>query len=238
MIDISIWLALLMHISGAVTAIIHNKRYMDMSLKSLKVILPLVFTGISSGALADGPYVVGEVTHSNLSLDTGTFDRDLSAAGATGLTSRDNGSGNQWRLQAGYKFNPYFAVEAGYIDLGKADYRANFAGGTAKGSEKAGGLDLAILGILPITENLSVFGKAGAVAEKVETRLTSTAPAATSFKDSSTMVSPLVGVGATYSVMKNMDLRFDYDHVSNIGKSGKGGKMSDDMLSAGLSYNF
>jgi opacity protein-like surface antigen len=129
-------------------------------------------------------------------------------------------------------------VEAGYIDLGKAKYKASFAGGSATGYEKAGGLDVAILGILPATENLSIFGKAGMVVEKAESRLSSAALPAANIKDTSTTVSPLVGLGATYSMTKNVDLRFDYDHVSNIGKSGKGGKMSDDMLSAGISYNF
>jgi OOP family OmpA-OmpF porin len=204
----------------------------------LKIGLPLLFVVISSSAFADGPYVLGEVTHSNISLDKGTFNDDLTAAGATGLSSSENGSGNQWRLQAGYKFNPYFAVEAGYIDLGQADYKANFAGGAAKGSQKAGGVDLAVLGILPVTDNLSLFGKAGLVAAKVDTKLTSGAPAATNINDSSTEIRPLLGAGATYSLLKNVDLRFDYDHVSDIGKSGKGGKMDDDMVSAGVSYNF
>jgi len=205
---------------------------------NFKTTLPLLLAIAAPSAFADGPYVVGEVTHSNLSLDKGTFNKALTAAGATGLSSSDDGSGTQWRLQAGYKFNPYLAIEAGYIDLGKADYKANFAGGTAKGSEKAGGLDLAVLGMYPVTDHLSVFAKAGMVTAKVETKLTSTTPALTYIKDSSTEVRPLIGAGATYTVLKNVDLRFDYDHVSGLGKSGKGGKMDDDMISAGISYNF
>jgi OOP family OmpA-OmpF porin len=205
---------------------------------SFKIFLPLLLVVISSSAFADGPYVLGEVTHSNLSLDKGTFNDDLTAAGATGLSSSDNGSGNQWRIQAGYKFNPYFAVEAGYIDLGKADYKANFFGGTAKGSEKAGGIDLAVLGIIPVTDNFSVFGKAGLVVAKVQTKLTSGGPAATNINDTSTEARPLIGAGATYSLLKNVDLRFDYDYVPNLGNSGKSGKMDDNMVSAGISYNF
>lgn len=205
---------------------------------NLKPVLPLLAALISTAAFADGPYVVGEVTHSRLTLDSGTFDDALRAAGATSVTSHDSGNGNQWRLQAGYKFNPYFAVEAGYIDLGKADYRASYAGGSARGSEKAGGVDFAVLGILPVTEGFSLFGKAGFVAAKVETRLTSTAPAATSIRDSSTDVRPLLGLGATYSMTKNIDLRFDYDHVSGLGRSSNAGRMHDDMISVGVAYNF
>lgn len=33
----------------------------------------------------------------------------------------------------GYRFNQNFAVEGGYVDLGKASYSANFTGGNANG---------------------------------------------------------------------------------------------------------
>src|ERR1035437_8178596 len=97
---------------------------------NLKIALPLIFATISGSALADGAYVLGQVTHSSLSLDNTDFDNALSVGGVTGLSSNNTGSGNQWRLQVGYKFNPYFAVEAGYMDLGTANYSATFAGGT------------------------------------------------------------------------------------------------------------
>ncbi len=205
---------------------------------NLKFTLPLLLAFVATTAQADGPYLVGEVSHSNLSLDKGTFNKDLTAAGATGLTSKDDGSGNQWRIQAGYKFNPYLAIEGGYIDLGQADYTANFAGGTAKATEKAGGFDLAVLGMYPITDSLSVFAKGGVIAAKVDTKLSSAALPAAHVSDSMTEIRPLAGAGLTYSIMKNIDLRFDYDHVFGIGNSSKAGKMDDNILSAGISYNF
>jgi opacity protein-like surface antigen len=207
-----------------------------MNLKITCTLFLLAF--VATTAQADGPYVVGEVSHSNLSLDKGTFNKDLTSAGATGLTSKDDGSGNEWRIQAGYKFTPYLAIEGGYIDLGQVDYKANFAGGTAKGTEKAGGFDLAVLGMYPITDNLSVFAKGGVIAAKVDTKLSSAALPAAHVSDASTEVRPLAGAGFTYGVMKNVDLRFDYDHVFGIGNSGKGGKMNDDIVSAGISYSF
>jgi hypothetical protein len=205
---------------------------------NLKISLTLLLTFVATTAQADGPYIVGEVSYSNLSLDKGSFNKDLSAAGASGLTSKDDGSGNQWRIQAGYKFNPYLAIEGGYIDLGQADYKANFAGGTAKATEKAGGFNLVVLGMYPLTDSLTVFAKGGVIAAKVDTKLSAAALPAAYVSDSSTEVRPLAGAGFTYSVMKNIDLRFDYDHVFGIGNSSKGGKMDDNIVSAGISYNF
>jgi OOP family OmpA-OmpF porin len=205
---------------------------------NIKYVL-MVFSLLSSFCVfAEDFYVVGEVTHSNLSQDKATFNNMISSAGATGLNSSTDGKGNQWRLQAGYNFNPYISLEAGYIDLGKADYKATFTGGTAKGSEKAGGIDLAILGKLPVSDGLSFFAKAGIISTKIKSKLASTAPATVNSTNSSNEIRPLIGVGAIYQLQNNLDLRLDFDHASNLGNSSKGGTMSDNMLSVGIAYNF
>jgi OOP family OmpA-OmpF porin len=199
----------------------------------------LALLALSTTAFADGFYGVGEVTHSSASLDRTHFDSALTANGATGLASSDSGNGNQWRLQGGYRFNPNFALEAGYIDFGKAKYSASYSGGSAQGSLKAGGADVAALLSLPLNDSFSVFAKAGMVAAKVESRLTASgAPAAASGDVSTHVVRPLLGVGALYKLSDTIDLRADYDHVSGLGKSSKTGKMDSNMVSLGIAYNF
>jgi OOP family OmpA-OmpF porin len=197
-------------------------------------LIPLVLLTLSTGALADNDlYVVGEVTHSRDTLKTSTFDSQLTPP----VTSNGKSNGNQWRLQLGYKVNPNFAVEAGYIDFGKAKYSATYgvSGGTAQGTVKAGGFDIAALGILPVADNFSVFGKAGIVAARVKSSLTD---ATASGEVSSNVISPLIGLGASYKVSDNMDVRAEYDHVSNLGKTSTTGKMSANMLSVGVAYHF
>jgi len=205
----------------------------------LHTLAPLALFVLASTASAAGFYGVGEVTHSKLSLDHTHFDGALTANGATGLSSSDSGSDNKWRLQGGYRFNPYVAVEAGYIDFGKSKYSASYSGGTAQGSLKAGGVDVAALLSLPVNDSLSVFGKAGMVAAKVDSTLAAGAPAAAASGDASThVVRPLLGVGALYKLTDNVDLRADYDHVSGLGKSNKTGKMDANLFSLGIAYNF
>ena len=99
-------------------------------------------------------------------------------------------------------------------------------------------MDLALLGMYPVTDNLSVFVKGGAIVEEVKTKLRSAELPAANFSDTSTEVRPLAGAGITYAIMNNVDLRVDYDHVFNVGSSSKGGKMNADIVSAGISYNF
>lgn len=202
--------------------------------------LPLALLAVSTCTWADdGWYVVGEVTHARDKLDTSTADAALTAAGATALTSSGKHNSNKWRLQLGYQVNSNFAVEAGYIDFGKVNYSASYAGGAASGTAKAGGIDVAALGILPLTDSLSVFGKAGLVAARVKSDLAATGSAATATGSASAnVVSPLFGLGLDYKLNPAVDLRAEYDHASNLGKSGKTGKLTADMLSVGLAYHF
>ena len=205
----------------------------------LKHLAPLALLALSTPALADGFYGVGEVTYSSNSLDHAHFDSALIANGATSLSSNDSGSGYHWRLQGGYRFNPNFALEAGYIDFGKTKYTATYTGGSAQGSLKAGGVDLAALLLLPLNDSFTVFGKLGAVAAKVDSSLTAGAPASlASGSESVRVYDPLLGVGALYKVSDHVDLRADYDYVGNLGKSGKTGKMDANMFSLGIAYNF
>lgn len=194
----------------------------------------------SHAALADGLYVLGDISHSFDKLDKGTFDSALSGAGAgSPLTSSDRGGSNQWRLQLGYGLSENFAVEAGYIDFGKSKYSASYSGGSASGELKSGGFDLALLGILPVSEEFSLFGKLGVVAANTKSSLTATGSgSAASGKDSAREVLPLVGLGVSYKLSDNLDLRSEYDRVSGLGKSGKTGTMDSNMLSIGLAYHF
>lgn len=199
----------------------------------------LALIALTTMASADGLYGVGEVTYSSASLDNSYFDNALATSGATGLSSSDSGGSYQWRLQGGYRFNPYLALEVGYIDFGKADYQAAYAGGSAQGSLKAGGVDMAALLLLPLNDSFSIFGKLGVVDATVKANLQAGAPAASATGDTSVnSVRPLLGLGATYKLTDNVDLRADYDYVSALGSSSKTGTMDVNMFSMGAVYNF
>ncbi len=205
----------------------------------LKRWIPLTLLVLCQGVMAGDLYVVGDITHSKDSLKKSTFDSALTGAGATGLSSSDSGSGNQWRLQLGYGINSNFAVEAGYIDFGKAKYSAAYAGGTATGDLKAGGLDLVALGILPLSDKFSVFAKAGAVAVRAKSSLlASGAASAATGNATANEVRPLIGLGASYRIADNIDLRGEFDHVNGLGKSNKTGSMDSNMFSLGVAYHF
>ncbi|CAN5414764.1 hypothetical protein BH11PSE9_BH11PSE9_26520 [soil metagenome] len=190
-------------------------------------------------ASAEGLYVVGEVTRSSDSLSRDHFDQSLTSAGATGLSSSAREGSNQWRLQGGYRFGENWAVEAGYIDLGKAKYSAAYSGGTASGSLEAAGFDAAGLYLLPLASGITVFGKAGVMLAKVKSNLAGVPGAgAGSVNASSNSVKPLLGLGLTYALTEHIDLRSEFDHVGHIGSANRTGTMNASMFSVGVVYRF
>ena len=67
-----------------------------------------------------------------------------------------------YKLFGGYKFNKNFALEGGYFDLGKFGFTATTVpAGTLNGNIKLKGLNLDAVGILPIAEKFSAFGRVG-----------------------------------------------------------------------------
>ena len=211
-----------------------------MRIKNTFPLLLLALIGVTAYAdsITDGFYVTGQVTHSSSTLDQSKFTTALTTAGATGIASSANGSGTEWRLQLGYQLNPNFAIEAGYIDFGKTNYTANYTGGSASGTQKPGGVDVVAVGILPLTPEFSVFGKLGGVAVSTKTSLSASTLAAATTNTSSNGVRPLIGLGASYNLQKNLDLRADIDHVSGLGKTSSGGAVNENTVSLGVSYHF
>ncbi|MGE5117866.1 MAG: porin family protein [Betaproteobacteria bacterium] len=85
-----------------------------------------------------------------LGLSVGRPDYGLSCvAGALGCGEPSRG----WRLYTGGMVNPHLGVELGLLDLGRAERGA--------GNVRARGVDLAVVGRLPLGHALGAFGKLG-----------------------------------------------------------------------------
>src|ERR1700694_5064302 len=109
------------------------------------------YGGISVGqsrAKIANDRIANQLRASGVGLVTTSIDDD----------ERDKG----FKLLAGRKFNRNFAVEGGYFNLGKFGFTAHtLPAGTLTGTAKFQGLNLDAVGILPFSEKLSGFGRAG-----------------------------------------------------------------------------
>lgn len=121
-----------------------------------------------------------------------------------------NGSANATggKLYAGYQFSPNFAAEAAYNTLGSAN-----------GSRSQGG-SVDALGILPVSQNVDLFGKVG-VADLKST--------GGSYKAGANY-----GVGARYNLTQHVSARAELERFQKADTVG--GKAN--QASAGVQYNF
>jgi OOP family OmpA-OmpF porin len=135
-----------------------------------------------------------------------------------GIGSNDD-SEALWRLFGGYRAHRNLAVEFGYIDLGDVTIGSRPA--TAEAWELVG------LGILPLSENFSVYGKLGGYRGEArgggikETRNDLT-----------------YGIGGQYDVGRNLGVRLEWQRYTDFGGGGFGAQGDQDILSLNAIYRF
>lgn len=119
---------------------------------------------IAAPALAQesGYYGGLSVGQSRARIDEERISASLLAEGLSSTMVRDEKSG-AFKLFGGYQFNRNFALEAGYFNLGKFGFTSTTVpAGTLTGSMKVQGVNLDLVGTLPLTERLSAIARVGA----------------------------------------------------------------------------
>lgn len=122
--------------------------------------------------------------------DTG-FYVGIKAGTAKKKVTTVSESSSAWGLFGGYKINQNFAVEAGYTDLGDVSGLLEFTA-----------LDVSAVGIFPISEPFSLYGKLGMASTKEELSLLSL---------SETRTALTFGVGGQFDLNPNIGIRLGFD---------------------------
>ena len=176
---------------------------------------------------------------SDLKLNGGDIDGVFANQGITSSSSIDRHD-TAWSLNLGYQFNPYFALEGGYVDFGKYDLKGDVsapAADTIDGRYKAYGYDLSAVGILPLQQGLSVYGKAGVFHSRSDLEASSSGAvpvsSASHWGNSGTF-----GVGAGYDFTKNVVGKLEWNRYLNVGDSSTTGRGDIDLYSVGVAYKF
>ncbi len=153
-----------------------------------------------------------------------------------------------WKLFGGYQINEYAAVEVSYLDFGKM--KANAKGTlvststTATGSAefKAKSFDVALVGTLPIGEDLGIIGRFGLFRWDVKAPASATATVGgttTSVNPSKTGFDITLGAGVKYDFTKKVSMRAVWDRYKNVGDQPTTGEsFSIDLCSVSLIYSF
>ena len=107
-------------------------------------------------------YIGAGVGQSRATIDEPRLRTSLAANGetVTGFTKDERDTG--YKLFVGRQLNQYVAVEAGYFDLGKFDFKSTTSGnGVLNGQAGFRGVNLDLLGQLPLSQRLSLLGRVG-----------------------------------------------------------------------------
>jgi len=169
---------------------------------------------VAGSALAQGreaPYFYGGVSlgGSQARIDDESIVARLRIAGlATTGMSRDESS-LAYKLFGGYQFTPNWAVEAGYFNLGKFGFAATTTPtGILTGEAKFQGVNLDLVGTLPLDERWSVLGRVGVQYGRTrDTFSRSGAVAVTALNPSSSDANYKFGVGIQYAVSPGFLIR-------------------------------
>jgi len=172
------------------------------------------------------------------------LDDGFTASGTT-LDKKDTG----WKGYAGYRFNRFFAAEAGYADLGRASFNTTIVAapaGTAPAppfpihaTAKARGVFLSALARWPVTQDFSLFAKAGVFRSDAKFTEVITDTGATRVSRTDRRSDANYGVGLQWQFTGTVGARLEWERFKNIGR-GIGGREGRDVdfASAGIVLEF
>ncbi len=147
----------------------------------------------------------------------------VTGAAASSLFTNESNSG--YKLYGGYQFNRNFALEGGYTDFGKFDLGRDTAMPSLDSiatNIRSSGLHLDVVGIIPLQNGLSLFGRLGTVYTMGNTSISTGGGVAplltlTDLNPRRSEWNSRYGLGASYDLPNNLGLRFGYERINNLG---------------------
>lgn len=214
----------------------------SLNARKLSFITLAVLGAVSStSAIADnapGWYIGGNVGRTSSDFDNDRINNSLAGQGFRVNSTAENKRDTGYKLFGGYQLNRNFAVEGGYFDLGRFSYGfSTFPAGSFNSETRVRGLNLDLVGIVPLSDKFSVFGRVGAAyaQNRFSSSRTGNIPLG-NFDSRNNDTNVKVGLGLEYAFTPALSVRGELeryrinDPVRNKGYI--------DMASVGLVYRF
>ncbi|MEO2217841.1 outer membrane beta-barrel protein [Chromobacterium vaccinii] len=200
-------------------------------MKHIIIASVLSLSALTAHAADNGAYVFG-----NLGYNASKMKMFGDTEGAQ--LQNNKAGGASWEIGAGYRISPYLATELSYADFGKMQGDIATPLGTLTPSIALRAERVAVLGILPVADNLEVFGKLSLNNVHANAKLQGPAGAISEKKSN---VKAGVGFGASYAVNKNLSVRGEYEYIAARYQAGDDAGLKTNginLFKAGLSYQF
>ncbi|MHB8252533.1 MAG: outer membrane beta-barrel protein [Acidiferrobacter sp.] len=187
-------------------------------MQSLKRALVFALLCTSMPAWATPHWYAGAGFGSGHSDDATENANDIAAAMSApyGTYTRSRGTFN---LFGGYRFNRYIGIELGYTDFGTYNLTAiDLASNTTYSeSDNISALSVAAVWTYPVSRAFSLFYKLGLAFTNDSETCSSNSFACPSH--SSTGVNPVLGIGGSVNVSREVSINLEFDEYSNVGNS-------------------
>lgn len=201
----------------------------------------------SQAARADEPFVNPEwansawyigagIGQSRANIDNERLTRSLTANGASLSSFKVDERDLAYKLLVGKQLNPYFAVEAGYFDLGQFGFDATTSqNGRLVGEAGFRGVNMDLVGQLPLSERFSLLGRVGMNYAKASTHFSGNRLFAVSNPNpSERKLNAKAGLGLAYKFSEALALRTEVERYRVNDAVGNRGDV--DLASVSLVY--
>jgi len=214
----------------------------------LAIAVALALVSGAAWSADSGFYVGGSLGFSDVSASLTSKYSD-SEGDSDSLKGDFNGSDFGWSVYVGYDFNKYAAVELGWIDLGDPSDVVDKGSDSFEGftdqwkteiDASLAGLDLAVVGKVPLGESWDLHAKLGVIwwSPEVTWKVTETFSDGTTtdkvwvkYKDEVDSTDLLVGVGVSWKLNENIIFGLDWTHMEVSSVS------SIEVPNSGLDYS-
>lgn len=215
---------------------------MRIILNAMQLALMATMIGPFSALAAPEPFFAGIGIGA---AKTRIGDRPLGITGATATSLSRDENDISGKVFFGYRVHPNWAVEAGYVDLGKTSAKRTMSApgiGSISLDSRNTGWFIDLVGRMPIGNGISLIGKVGQIYSENRKQLStsgavSLAPgAASSYKERE--FNWKYGAGAEYEISKTMAARGEVELYRKLGKDDAGGENEAGLFSLNLLVRF
>ena len=186
-------------------------------------------------------YAGASIGGSKASIDSSSRNNQLLDLGFDDASTSVDESDTAYRAHLGWRFHRNFAVEAGYGDLGRFEQRSDvLPAGSLRSSMRVTEGDLAVLGLLPLWDRWTLFGRLGAFEARTRSSFSGTGSVSLLDGAGSSTVrksGALFGAGVMAELTPRLSARADYTYYRRLGDD-LTGKLDVSTLTIGLQYAF
>jgi OOP family OmpA-OmpF porin len=228
----------------ALPACAEMNRIQESIMKTVKTVRALGLAAIAltlspiAGAIESGWYAGAGIGQSSAEIDDQRITRSLLGSGFATTSMNEDERSAAGKIFGGYQFNRYVALEGGYFNLGKFGYTASTSpAGSLSGDIKLQGMNLDVVGILPLTDRFSAFGRIGVIHAQARDNFSSTGlvnrPLSSARKNDTGYK---FGAGVQYAFTDRLAVRGEVERYRIDDAIGNKGDV--DMATVGLVYRF